>query len=302
MTLLPFDSHNHVHMGPSPPMQALLASSATLDKPGTPSIGIPLCGMAIMSTHPRDYERVLDLATTLPKEVPGTRIVPCLGVHPWFLNELTKDDWEIQSAVSLLPRWIIELEHELVNNPQAIVGEIGLDGFHFDYETKELKSPMETQIEAFRLQLELASRLERPVSIHSVRSYGPLMDTLSIVKKGTTNTRNSNLPPKLYFHAFGGKAATVDQLTALCGRETGKVYFGFAPVVNFKSPKTADLIRKVGLDRLVIESDHEDAALVPESIKEGVRFIAQALEQDESVVIDQTTRNAYDLYSIIASS
>jgi Tat protein secretion system quality control protein TatD with DNase activity len=121
----------------------------------------------------------------------------------------------------------VEVEDMLVTYPHSIVGEIGLDGFHFDRATGGLKAPMAKQVEVFRLQMELAAKHQRPVSIHTVQCFGVLMETLSIIKKSTVK-----LPPKMYFHAFGGKQGTIDQLLALCGREPGKVYFGFAPVIS----------------------------------------------------------------------
>lgn len=57
------------------------------------------------------------------------------------------------------------------------------------------------------------------------------MQALSNLKKKKTSHLNP-LPPRMYFHAFGGRVGTVDQLLALCGREKGKVYFGFAPVIS----------------------------------------------------------------------
>jgi TatD DNase family protein len=300
MQLLPFDSHNHVHMGASPPMYALLEKS----KPHS----VCLSGMSIMSTQPQDYEQVEQLSNELPRQFPGVQVVPCFGVHPWFLHVLTEDDWSpeacskeeltaSQSDDAQVPCWIIELEQMLRRNPHAIVGEIGIDGFHFDPTTKELVSPLDKQAIALCWQLELAVKLERPVSIHAVKSFGVLFDCLTRVKK-----KMKRLPPTMYFHAFGGKEGIVDQLTALCGREPGRVYFGFAPVVNFRSPKTAVVVEKVGLARLVLESDHEDAALVPDSIAECVRFLADVLNEDEGVIIEQTTRNAFDLYNLTQKS
>lgn len=288
MTVLPFDSHNHVHMCSTEPIRALLGTSATslISDPTAAS------GMAIMSTHPRDYPRVRQLAHDLPNQRPGVRIVPCFGVHPWWLRELRDEDW-VRSPSSALPRWIEELEAALLSSPDSIVGETGLDGFHFDEVTNDLTSPMEKQVEAFSLQMELAARLKRPVSVHVVHAFGPLMEILSLLKKSYVG-----LPPKIYFHAFGGKVGSVDQVTALCGRARGQCYFGFAPAVNFRSPKTADVIRKVGIDRLVLETDHEDAALVPESLADGVRLIAEALNIDELEVVARTTANAFNLYGL----
>ena len=180
------------------------------------------------------------------------------------------------------------------------MGEIGLDGFHFDPKTGDLTSSIEEQVKAFELMMGVAVRQDRPVSIHAVQSFGPLMESLSRLKK-KKNKKNKNglgLPPKMYFHAFGGKEGTVDQLTALCGRKQGSVYFGFAPVVNFRSNKTFKVIRKVGLNRLVLETDHEDAGLVLHSMEEGIRLVAEALEESEERVVEVTTRNAFDLYGL----
>jgi TatD DNase family protein len=290
--LLPFDSHNHVHMGPSEPLSSLLGVKdlwATVHD--SRHAEVKLSGMAIMSTHPRDYSTVIRLSNELPQQVQEpVQIIPGLGVHPWWLHELGEEAWEVSTESAATPKWIYDLENKLKSIPQAIVGEIGLDGFHFDPISKELVSPIDKQVRAFQLQLELAGRLQRPVSVHCVRSFGPLLQVLS------ESRQRQQLPPKIYFHAFGGKAGTVDQILALCKKQD--VYFGFAPIINFRSPKTIEIVRKIGLDRLLLESDHEDASLVPDSIDECVRFYAEAFETDEKVVIEKTLRNAAELYGL----
>ena len=155
---------------------------------------------------------------------------------------------------------------------------------------------MEKQVEAFELQMNLAARLHRPVSVHTVQCFGHLMESLSRLKKS-----KYGLPPKIYFHAFGGKLGTVDQLVSLCMKGKGKalrVYFGFAPICNFRSPKTAAVIRKVGIDMLVLETDVEDSVVVPESMQQGASLIAEALSLTVETVIERTTENAYELYGL----
>jgi TatD DNase family protein len=318
VVVLPFDSHNHIHMGPSvdPVLYAAGGGEQQHDDRQRPTM--MLCGIALQSTGPHDYETVLGLARTTTKSGIGTgtgtgstanaimTVVPCLGIHPWWLHTLTEEDWSVSghdcndeygdntnaTSAEKPPRWVRVLRDALRDAPtSAAVGETGLDGFHFHPVTESLACPMERQVEAFRWHLELAHSLNKPVSVHCVQAFGPLMETLSRLKK------QKRLPRRIYFHAFGGKVGTIDQLTALC--ET--LYFGFAAVVNFRSPKTADVIRKVGLERLVLETDHEDAALVHDSMAESIRFIAQALAVDEQQVIVQTTRNAEDLYGISLS-
>lgn len=289
MRLLPFDAHNHVHLGPTSPIRALFRNP---DASGNLHNVTQLCGMAIMSTHPRDYQQVIQLSKDLPSAVEAARVVPCLGVHPWFLHEIEEQDWEpVNSSV---PKWLHELEMLLQANPQSMVGEIGLDGHRYNPETKQLASPMDRQVLAFEKQLEIAARLNRPVSIHSVQSWGPMMETLSRLKKKS----KTGLPDTIYFHAFGGKIGTVDQLTAICGRDQGRTYFGFAPIINFRSPKTVAVIQKVGLDRLVLETDHEDAGRVADSMQAGIQLLAEALETSEDEIVQRTTKNAFDLYRL----
>eukprot|EP00977_Amphora_coffeiformis_P019534 scaffold7349_cov173-Amphora_coffeaeformis.AAC.15 len=313
-------------MGPSPPLVAIGQGETTTR----------LGGCAIMSTHPRDFARILHLSETLPLQAEqnereeSLRVVPCFGIHPWWLAELTDKDWAPSNTHSdddadPSPEWLQQMETMLTENPNSIVGEIGLDGFHFDPDTHELACPMETQVNAFELQMQLAARLQRPVSIHTVQCFGPLMNALSRLKK------QGQLPPRMYFHAFGGKVGTVDQVLALCGRKRGQVYFGFAPVVSecivalsvidfvsrygkrcltkyspliwysgtdFRAPKTAQVMLKVGLERLVLETDHEDSAFVQESIQQCISFIAETFGVDEKTVIETTTGNANALYGL----
>lgn len=220
--LLPFDAHNHIHMGPSPAAVAIQDETSRLG------------GVAIMSTHPRDFDSVLHLSQHLPLEqqqdgeAQELLVVPGLGVHPWWLADLTDQDWQPcpEAALDNQPQWIHDLETLLVQHPHAIVGEIGLDGFHFNAQTGELACAMDRQVEALTWQLQVAAKLQRPVSMHTVQCMGPLLQLLTKLKK------QKELPTSMYFHAFGGKAGTVDQLIALCGGKGRQVYFGFAPVIS----------------------------------------------------------------------
>ena len=241
MLVLPFDAHNHIHMGPSEPTVALAGDDHHHR----------LGGLALMSTHTRDFEQVLQLSESLPlhscnkdannvsdqKDERNLIVVPGFGIHPWWLAELSDEQWapsprhdttvgNDDPALAQPPQWLDQMETLLLDHPHSIVGEIGLDGFHFDPDTHDLSCPMETQVVAFEWQMQLAARLQRPVSIHTVQCFGPLMKSLSKLKQ------QKQLPPRMYFHAFGGKVGTVDQLLALCGRKLGVVYFGFAPVIS----------------------------------------------------------------------
>lgn len=155
--------------------------------------------------------------------------------------------------------WVVELKRRLIDHPDAIVGEIGLDGARWreggDGE-RMLSCPMDLQQQAFERQLILAAELQRPVSIHVVRAWGELFDSFTavmeameqrhaaeevtvatdeneITRKHLRKTKRLLLPPKIYFHAFSGKAGVLPSILACCAKGNvprEDVYFGFPPV------------------------------------------------------------------------
>lgn len=267
--------------------------TALVKENGNNNFAPELSGVAIMSTHPKDFSTVKSLATSLSRSCPGVHVVPCYGVHPWFLHELEGRHWKPAFPNSNTPLWLHEIERLIHDDPKAVIGEVGLDGFHFNPDSGNLTTPMDKQISIFEAQMELAAQYQRPVSIHTVQCMGQMLASLTKLKKSKIG-----LPPKIYFHAFGGKVGTVDQLLALCGNKPGETYFGFAPIINFRSPKTAEVVRKVGLERLVLETDHEDAGMVLSSMNKGIALIAEALNESHEIVIEKTTQNALDLYGV----
>lgn len=312
--------------GPSPSITLRDSIEKTTHHDAGP---IQLSGMAIMSTNPKDYPIVRRLANELSMTSikqndynSNLHAIPCFGVHPWWVHELSDDDWTTMNTNGSknIPKWVGDLEDVLIETPHSIVGETGLDGFHFNAITKELSCSMEKQVLAFEYQLLLAYQLHRSVSIHTVQCFGPLLTVLSKFQK------LNQLPPKLYFHAYGGKVGTVDQILSICEgknhknkqpktattitssssstsqlqqqKEQRRVYFGFAPVVNFRSPKTALVVQHIGIDRIVLETDHEDSICVQPSIREGIEFLSTIFNMKEQDIIDITTKNAYELYGI----
>mmetsp|Transcript_18518 Transcript_18518/g.26071 ORF Transcript_18518/g.26071 Transcript_18518/m.26071 type:complete len:441 (-) Transcript_18518:93-1415(-) len=226
--------------------------------------------------------------------------------------------------------WFPYLRECLQNDESACVGEIGLDSIRYDPHTRMPHTCIDRQVQAMEAQLHLAADLHRPVSIHAVGAWGRLFDVFRDVKKTRQILRKNIkrkgevkkckvldrnrdietpshdklednlplvLPPKIYFHAFGGKAAIVDQLEAIF-RDVSETYYGFAPIVNFRSPKTVDVIQKVGINRLVLESDLEDYHGVSTDLDKNVKFVASALNLSEEIVLEQTFRNSCRLYGL----
>ena len=156
-----------------------------------------------------------------------------IGVHPHVAYRFRDDPDQAATVVRA----------QLSATPAArAVGEIGLD-YHYDF------SPPDVQRAVFRSQLRLARELGWPVVIHTREADD---DTLEILREEVCGAMRGVL------HCFTGAAALAD-----AGLELG-FYISVAGIVTF--PKAADLretIRRVPLDRLLVETDSPFLAPVP---------------------------------------
>jgi len=308
-----FDAHSHMHMGP----RGLVIPAAVEQTPFT------FDGAAIMSTHPRDYIKVDSIVSGLRDR--DYRAVPCYGIHPWFLYDVltSSDDEEVD--------WLGELKQRLIDHPDAIVGEIGLDGNRWvEVEQSDqseesiwkrervLACPMELQRKAFEEQLVLAAELQRPVSIHVVSAWGELFAAFDNVRERMKHKHEQMavqvadsqrkrrkpkpklLPPKIYFHAFSGKAGALPSIRSACTKgniQLEDVYFGFPPAIkNFYAPKTPGIMKEIGIRQMLLETDLEDATSAWDDLKRGVTGISEALDMTESEVATTTYNNVHRFY------
>jgi len=241
-----------------------------------------------MSTHPRDFPTVEVSCKNFEER--GLLAIPCYGAHPWFLHDITTQEDEIKDDYDAL--WINELRERLENNPKACVGEIGLDGIRWNEKPGQLATSIPKQQKIFECQLKIAAEYDRPVSIHVVQAWGPLFQSLKRVKQS-----NVGLPKSMYFHAFAGKSQmTYEQLVKACHGST--LYFGFAPIINFRSPKTKSVMECIGLESLLLESDLENSDYVIKDLGKCANFIADVFHTDLHDVLNQTYENAKSFYRI----
>jgi len=118
-----------------------------------------------------------------------------------------------------------------------VVGEIGLDRW--------IENPdIEAQLDCFRTQLALAVELDRPATIHCLRAFGLLEETL----------RSCTLPRRGFLlHSYGGPAEMIPSFVKL------GAYFSISPY--FAHPRKAAQLaafKSVPLDRLLTETDAPD--------------------------------------------
>jgi TatD DNase family protein len=146
------------------------------------------------------------------------------GVHPWYVSRIG-DDWDK------------ELEGYLARDPLAAVGEIGLDN------AVDVRDD-ETQAKIFIRQLEIASRYNRPVSIHCRKAWGSLLSILRDM---------GGLPAGGAIHSYSGPPDLVSELEKL------GCYISFSGSILIPGNKrAAESLKRVSPDRLLIETDAPD--------------------------------------------
>ena len=204
-----FDAHNHLQDERLDPWRDEIVAQ-------TPQTG--LVEMIVNGSCPDDWKRVANLAAQNPW------IRPAFGLHPWYVHERGEN-------------WLQTLRGHLAAHPSAIVGEIGLDRW--------IENPdMDAQMTCFRAQIALAVEFDRPATIHCLRAFGLLDETL----------RRMPLPRRGFLlHSYGGPAEMVPGFVKL------GAYFSISPY--FAHPRKATQLAVFGqipLDRLLAETDAPD--------------------------------------------
>ena len=203
-------------------------------------------------------------------------VFSAIGIHPNYSAESN-------------PGQILELLRSSRDKIFAI-GEIGLD-FYRDY------SPRDLQIEIFDRMLEFAKEFNLPICIHNRNADLELLRILD--KKYDENMNSLFSIHKGVFHAFNGSEKIAEWGIA------HDFSFGIGgPITYKKSGQMRNLVKKIGLSNLVLETDAPYLSPAPFRGKRNkpqyLIFIAQTLAEvfDCTVkkVIDKTDENANRLF------
>ncbi len=226
-------------------------------------------GVEVM-LQPDVDSRERDAMFSLTDRYPGV-LYPMLGLYPGSVDK----DWrtEIDRMLGYKDRKVIA------------IGEIGLD-YHYGAEfAKE-------QQEAFRVQMELASELGLPVNIHlreATEDFFKVMDDCA------------HLHLRGNLHAFSGSYETFMRLL-----KYGEWFVGIGGVVTFKKASLAETVRKIPLDRILLETDSPYLTPVPFRGKRNesmyIPVIAARIAELKNTSVDEvaqvTSANARSLFKI----
>lgn len=249
-----FDSHNHLQSSRFgiPPEELVSEMKAA-----------GISGCVVNATRESDWEAVKIITKRFPDFVR-----PAYGVHPWFADSVSEG-------------WQERLKDLLRQDPQASVGEIGIDGW--------VNSPsLEIQRNVFAEQVKIAVELDRVMTVHCLKAWDGL---LQIMEEADA------WPEKFLMHSFGGSIEVANRLFKAGAWFSFSGYF-----LQARKRKILEVFKRLPKDRILLETDAPDMSppleLVEFPLGEGVnhpanlRMIATAFEKELGVgILEQISEN-----------
>lgn len=209
-------------------------------------------------------QEVLDIAERYPN------VSASVGVHPSEKGEVSKEDLMA-----------------FAKHPKVVaLGETGLD-YHYN------NSGLDDQRQRFRLHIELAKELKKPLIIHSRDARE---DTLRILQEENAREIGGVM------HCFTESWEMAEQALAL------NFYISFSGIVTFKNAsEVAAVVQKTPLQRILIETDAPYLTPVPHRGKKSnepqyVCWVAEKIAALKGLTIkevaEQTTQNFFNLFKM----
>ncbi len=206
----------------------------------------------------------------LQENYPG-QCIAMMGLHPCSVKENYINELE------LVEEWLSKRKF-------AAVGEIGLD-FYWD------TTFTTHQYDSFRKQIDLSLQYKLPLVIHT-RNAMP--ETIAVVKEYVQKGAHG------IFHCFSGNYEEAIKII-----EMG-FYLGIGGVLTYKNSGLAEIIEKIDIKYLVVETDAPYLTPVPFRGKRNessyLKYIVEKLAQVKKMSIEEvatiTTTNAQNIFGI----
>jgi len=248
--------------------------------------------MILVGTNYKTSKRGLDLANRFEKGVYAT-----VGLHPIHLEEMEVegDDYSFKNHAE---EFNYDNYEKLAKFEKIVaIGEIGLDYFHINL-SKNVSEIKNRQKEVFWKQLVLALNLDLPVIIHCRQAHDDMMKLLEEFKLEYKDVLPKDKPWGV-MHCFSG-----DEDLAWKYFKLGLI-ISFTGLVTF-SKNWDDLIRKVPMDKIMIETDapymtpepFRGKRNEPVLVKNVAEHIAKIKNVSVKSIIENTTQNARRLFNI----
>lgn len=197
--------------------------------------------------------------------------IPMMGLHPCSVKENYQEE-------------LATIKQILFSGKYIAVGEIGID-LYWD------KTFAAQQEEAFITQVQWANELGLPISIHSRESTSVIIEILQ--HKITCN-------PKGIFHCFSGTLEEAKEIISM------GYFLGIGGVATFKNSNLPSILKEIGIEQLVLETDSPYLAPVPYRGKRNESSYTQivALKLADifhlslAEVEEKTTANANNIFKL----
>jgi len=214
-----FDSHNHLQSDRfGKPLGDMIAEMKAAG----------VSGCVVNATRESDWKTVRGIALAFPDFVR-----PAYGVHPWFADAV-EEGWEER------------LRGLLRDDPQASVGEVGVDGW--------VDAPgMEVQREVFAKQVAIAAELDRVMTVHCLKAWDGLFRLMESADAW---------PEKFLMHSFGGSVEIAERLLKRGAWFSFSGYF-----LQPRKRNVLEVFKRLPKDRMLLETDAPDMAPPQELMK-----------------------------------
>ncbi len=246
----------------------------------------------MIDTHAHILSEFYDNIDELIEELKSKEIIKVINcadsveTSKEVLNIYTKYEGYLLPVVGIHPENIEnanvnDIEELIKNNKVFAVGEIGLD-YHYNDENKE------KQREYFVKQLDLAIKYDLPVIIHIREAMQECFDILKTRKN------------KGIIHCFSGSVEMAREYIKLGYK------LGIGGVLTFKNSKLYEVIEKIDLKDIVLETDSPFLSPEPYRGKKNkpsnVYYVAKRIAEIKNIsleeVINTTTKTASQIFDI----
>jgi TatD DNase family protein len=173
-----------------------------------------------------DLEVIPDMLA-LESAYPG-QCLAMMGLHPCSVKADYKEE------LAIMREWLDKRKF-------VAIGEVGLDFFWDTSFEKE-------QYDAFHIQAQWAKQIGMPLVIHSRKSMD---ECISLVREHQDGKLTG------IFHCFSGSVEQAEEIINL------GFYLGIGGVVTYKNGGLEPVIQKLGLDKVVLETDAPYLTPVP---------------------------------------
>lgn len=246
----------------------------------------------MIDTHAHILSEFYDNIDELIEELKSKEIIKVINcadsveTSKEVLNIYTKYEGYLLPAVGIHPENIEnaninDIEELIKNHKVFAVGEIGLD-YHYNDENKE------EQREYFIKQLDLAIKYDLPVIIHIREAMQECFDILKTRKN------------RGIIHCFSGSVEMAREYIKLGYK------LGIGGVLTFKNSKLYEVIEKIDLKDIVLETDSPFLSPEPYRGKKNkpsnVYYVAKRIAEIKNIsleeVINTTTKTASQIFDI----